>query len=200
MTTLKVEIDLDWIDEEDNISDVIKNELIGSLERSVVNSLREKAEKKVLELVDEQVTEKVNEMVTTSVVDRVKEIMEKPRTITDRWGEVVSEGATIDSMIKEMVDKGMEKACLDEKGKYTKDSYRQKYSLFEYCLKEKTDSYLESQASFIASKVQTAIDESKENIESMVAEKIRVHVADNLTNMIMENSTTLGLKGKNNEK
>jgi hypothetical protein len=195
MTILKVEIDLDWIDEDENISDIVKRELVGSVESKVVHSLKEKVEKKVLELVDEQVTQKINEMVSTSVVERVKEIMEKPRNITDRWGEVVTKGATIDSMIKDMVDKGMAEKCLNEDGKYSTNSYDKKYSLFDLCLKKKTGAYLESQGSLIVSKVQTAIDESKENIEKMVAEKIRVHVADNLTNMIMENSSTLGLKG-----
>lgn len=185
MGKINIELDLDWVEEDETLDSTIKNEMLRQLETRVMNNVTDSLKKTVLEKSEEKIDALLDDMAKTAIADRIESFLSAPRNITDRYGDVVRENVTIEDLLKERIETAMDKKTLDMKGEIT--TYSPKYSLFEYLSTRAIEP-------LIASIVEKNIKEAHENIKQLVADKVKTHVADSLTNMILENSSALGLK------
>lgn len=96
MAKINVTIDLDWIGEDNSLDEEIKNKIVSS----VVNTLSEK----VLDELSEKVQNQISESIGNRMNEYMDEFFETPRNITDRWGEVIKEGVTVKSQLKEALE------------------------------------------------------------------------------------------------
>ena len=183
MATFKMDLEIDWIDEDSSIDETIKQEIIGNIESKVTRKIYEK----VLESAESKIMDKVDSMVNDAVSDRIESFLSKPRDVTDKWGEVIKEGVTVESLLTEKLEQAMSKKTLNKDGK--PDNYHAKYSAFDFMA-------MKNIGEIVDARIAVLVGETKVNIEQMVTDKIKTQVADKLTNMIMENSETLTLKAQ----
>lgn len=184
MAKFNLELEIDWIDEESNLDEAVKQEILNAIENRVTS----KIQAAMLERAEKNIESKAEEIVTNAILEKIDEFINKPRNITDRYGDVIRENITVETLIKEKIDSAFDKKTLDDSGK--KASYSPKFSIFEFCVGQGVETLVEKKVSELAA-------QTKIKIEELVTEKIKTQVADNLTDLIMENSTALKLKGKN---
>ncbi|MRC81744.1 hypothetical protein GH883_34740, partial [Bacillus thuringiensis] len=63
MAKVKIEVDVDWLDEDENLDDVIKSKVISGLQDRLI----QKVEQKVLSKIEREAEEKANEVVDTFI-------------------------------------------------------------------------------------------------------------------------------------
>lgn len=177
-----VDIDLDWIGEDSSIDDEVKNQIIGSIESKVLKTL----EGKVMEAAQSRIESQVSVLIRDTVTAKVEQLMTVPRTATDSYGRVVKENFTIEQLLIEAVDAAVTKKTLDQNGRVA-NGYDQKYTQFEYFATKDIPSLVDK-------KVKELGESVKKDIEQLITQKIKMQVADKLTAMIVENSTSLSLK------
>lgn len=183
MTKLTCEIDLDWIDEEEAVSDVIKKQIISNVESRTVASLS----KSIASQAEASISQKINDIVSTAIEQRINSYLEEPRNITDKWGEVTKENVTIEDLIREQLDKYVNDKTLDKNGSFTNSSHNQKHTILGYFMEEKLKP-------MIFKEIESMTKVTEEQIKLQVKDKIKTEVADKLTALIVDNSTTLALK------
>ena len=96
-----VEIDLDWVGEGETVSDTVQKEIIANIENRL--------SKKIMDSVAKATEDKINSVLTAQVGQavsaKITELLEKPRTVTDRYGNVTKENWTLESMLIEEIEK-----------------------------------------------------------------------------------------------
>ena len=181
MAKLNLELEIDWIDEEMNLDETVKRELVAAIEKTVVA----KIQAKVLKDSEKRINEQVDILVTDTIKDKIEQFLNKPRNVTDKYGEVIKENVTVEGLLKERMENAMTQRTLDENGKAC--SYSAKYSIFEFFAGKNMNR-------IVSERVQALASDTKKEIEQMVTTQIKANIADKLTNMIMDNSTALSLK------
>lgn len=184
-----VEIDLDWVEEDSTIDSEIKHQIISNIENKVFKSLQDQVIASAKEKIDSQIADLVNQNVHAMVAEKVSALMTQNRTSTDQYGRVLKENFTIESMLIDAVDGAVNNKVLDKNGRIASNSYdnRAEYSYFDYYAKKDIPE-------MVNEKVKKLGDQVKKDIELLVTEKIKTQVADNLTELIVNNSTALSLK------
>lgn len=160
---LNLEVELDWIDEEMNLDDTIKQNVINS----VVNRIQAK--------VNEQVESKINKIIDTTIVDRINnkvdalfdEFTNKQIALTDGYGDKVKVYENVIALIKDRFDNFMEQP-VDDNGK----TYDSTYSIYGSRFK-RVEFMIDKQLKDFANKF-TA------DTVKRVSEEIKLHVADGL--------------------
>lgn len=114
---LNIEVELDWLDEESNIDDIIKAEVIRDITKQVSENAIKKFEEQALEKIN-KVYEKVETKIDELVTKEFNSFMNKPIKITDQWGDVKKEYNNVSEMIKLRFDNWL----LEKVDKYGKPS------------------------------------------------------------------------------
>jgi uncharacterized membrane protein YheB (UPF0754 family) len=179
MAKIKIELELDFLVEEDEefiLEDEVKREIFSNIETRIISTIKEKLTKEA----EQRIGEKIDKMTTEAVKERIESYLSKPKTITDKYGDVIKEDITVESLLKENIDTAMSKKTLDQNGKHS--NYGQRFSLFEFLA-------IENIETLINAKINEVVPDVKKQIESTVKEKIKTSVADNLTDFILKNSS-----------
>lgn len=185
-----VEIDLDWIDEESTIDETIKSQIISNIENRIVRTIEEKVLKSAQEKIDAEIGGLISSNVHALVSDKVSTLMMQPRTSTDKYGNVVRENFTVETMLIEAVESAITKKTLDGDGRHCDtDSYRSspQYSYFDWFAKKDVPK-------LVNEKVKAVADQIKKDIEDQIKNNVKTAVADKLTALIVDNSTALSLR------
>jgi len=190
MAKFNIELEIDWIDEESNLDETVKLEIMSSIERKVTSKIYEKILKKSSEVIEA----KVIELATSAVNEKIDDFISKPRNITDKYGEVERENVTIESLFIESMESAFDKKTLSKDGRNHTGYGSGSHSILSYLIEQKMNAFNADVESLIDKEVKHHAEITKENIEQMVTEKIKTQVADKLTNLIMDNSTSLQLK------
>jgi len=183
MAKLNLEIEVDWIDEESNLDETVKESVMLRIEKAVV----EKIQAKVLKDSEKRINEQVDALVTGVIKDKIEQFLNTPRNVTDKYGEVIKENVTVEGLLKERMENAMTQRTLDENGKAS--SYNSKYSIFEFFAGKNMNR-------IVSERVMALANDTKKEIEQMVSTQIKANIADKLTNMILDNSTALSLKSE----
>lgn len=180
-----VEIDLDFVEEGETLSDTIKNEIVSNIERRVTANIHQQIKESVSKRIEEQLEKMAIEAVSTAVNSKVSELMALPRTQTDNYGRVVKENFTIEQLLINAVESAVLEKTLDENGRQS--NYGARFSRFEYFATKDIPALVDK-------KVKEMSESVKKDIEDQVSNKIKGAVADKLTQLIVDNSTALSLK------
>lgn len=184
MAKINIEIDLDWLGEDESLDDAVKTQVMAAVEERVVRSVMQNVEKITTDKINERVTLEI----ASSLRSKIEALISMPRSITDSYGRVQRDNVTLDMMLTERMEQILtNKKCLTDKGEFTSDSYNAKLTIVEWFGNKNLDA-------FVSSRVTALAAQTKKEIEVLVENRIKGAVAENLTKLIMENSTALSLK------
>lgn len=180
-----VEIDLDFVEENESISDTIKAQIVQNIEKRVTANVQSQIKESAQKLVEAQMDKMAIEAVSSAINDKVAALLALPRTQTDGYGRVVKENFTIEQLLIDEVESAVMKKTLDENGRDT--GYSARFSRFEYFATKDIPALVDKRVKALA-------EQTQKDIETLVKDKIKTEVADKLTNLIVENSTALSLR------
>lgn len=158
---MNLEIELDWIDEESNLDETVKQQVIDSVVRKIQSGVESKVEKKINETIDATIVSKINEM-TESVFN---DFINKEVCLSDRYGDKIKCYPSLKDLLKERFDNFMTQQ-VDKNGKTTDSRYDSTFGRLEFII----DKQLKDFAN------QFTTDAVKK-----VSAEIQTHVKDGLT-------------------
>ena len=157
---LNLEIELDWIDEESNLDETIKKQIINEVVNKIQNSVKIQIEKKI----DKIIVMKINKLIEKIF----KDFLNRELTINDNYGDVVKYYKNVRQFIKERFDNFMTQT-VDEKGNTYDGSYGNKIGRLEFIIDKQLRKFA---------------DEFTTNAVKTVSAEIKTHVQEGLTNKL----------------
>jgi ribosome-associated toxin RatA of RatAB toxin-antitoxin module len=161
---LNLEVELDWIDEELNIDETIKQNIIDSVVNKIQSKIELSVEGKINKIIDKIVISKINTM-TEKVFNG---FMKREITISDSYGSKIKVYPTIEALIKERFDNFMTQ-MVDEKGNTSESNYGSKYKRINFIIDEQLKSFANK---FTTDAVKTVSDEIKQHVKDGLTTKL----------------------------
>lgn len=165
MAKINITLDLDWFGEDGSLDEELKqkiaDEVVQKIADKEIGNISETAEN----MISEQIDKRMN--------DYMDELFDKPRNITDRWGEVIKENVTIKSQLKEALDNFIDQR-IDRNGKVTNSAYDSKNRV-QYIAEEYYNTYCKGTIEKIA---RDTAEEIKRLTEQQISTKIGKKMAD----------------------
>ncbi len=158
---LNLEVELDWIDEEMNIDDTVKQNVIDAVVNKVQSNIESQVEENINNIIDKTVVTKINKMTEKLFND----FMKREITVTDHYGDIIKSYKSTNDVIKERFDNFMMQT-VDEKGQAYDGSYGKKYQRLTFIIDKQLQDFANK---FTTEAVKT------------VSEEIKQHVKDGLT-------------------
>ena len=93
---LNLEIELDWIDEEMNLDETVKQHVIEAVVNRVQEGIEKKVENKINQTIDTAVLAKINEKTETLF----NEFMDREICISDKYGDKIKVYPNMSALIK----------------------------------------------------------------------------------------------------
>lgn len=176
MAKFNITVELDWMDEEYNLDEEIRDTIINSVVDKVKDRLTCQVENECNSKIAEQM-----ESIEKAVSDKLNGIMDaffdEPRDITDRYGDVIKEGVTVKDTLKEACDNFMNQS-LDAEGRPTTSSYNVKYKTrVDYIVAKSIDYNMES-------KIKSAVSDVVSKLKDTIANEVKKQVGDKLANVL----------------
>lgn len=179
---LKLEIDLDWIDEESNLDETVK--------QSVINSVSNKIKKGIEEKIEKDLNNKINENVVSVINQKTEELfdnfMNREIYLSDNYGSKVKVYPNVTALIKERFDNFMLQN-VDDKGITTDSSYGAKHKRIYYIIDKQLKDFADK---FTKDAVTQVSAEIKDNIKNGLTEKLGAELMKvlKIDNMLKLNS------------
>ena len=172
MAKFNITVDLDWIDEEFNLDEEIKN--------IIINGVVEKVQQRLTEQVENECNNRINSQLASiekSVSDKLNGIMDaffdEPRDITDKYGDVIKKGVTVRETLKTACDEFITQP-LDQNGIPTKSGWDVKYKTrVDYIVAKSIDWKMESA-------IKSAVDEITKNLKQRITEEVKKQLGDKI--------------------
>ena len=176
MAKFNVTVELDWMDDEYNLDEEIRE--------TIVNSVVNKVQDRLVRQVDTECNNRINNQlanIETAVSDKLNGIMDaffdEPRDVTDKYGDVIKKGVTVRETLKKACDEFMNQA-LDENGKPTTSSYNRKYNTrVDYIVAKSIDYNMECA-------IRRAVEDVTKNLKNKIADEVQKQMGDKLANIL----------------
>lgn len=179
MAKFKVEIELDWLNEEDgeiNIDDILKDEIVSTVSAQLTMKAFKSAEEKIEEIIQQKVNETqaiVNERFNVLLDD----FLNQKRTITDRYGDVKETNISVIDMLKTACDNFINEK-VDEDGKSISESYyKEGKSRIQYIIDKNINSTMRSE-------IEGAVRDVKNGLTKQVKEEVTKQMGKNLADIV----------------
>jgi len=171
MAKVKIEVDVDWLDEDENLDDVIKSKVISGLQDRLI----QKVEQKVLSKIEREAEEKANEVVDTFIHGALEKKIDELKIPYKKngWGSEV-ELIPISEFIGMRYERYLTEKTLDEHGREAKYSNDRKLSISEYFIQN----YL---AKELTSKVSTMIQTARKDAEETIVKALENNLKEQLS-------------------
>ncbi|MED2185359.1 hypothetical protein [Bacillus wiedmannii] len=171
MAKVKIEVDVDWLEEGENLDDLIKSQVISGLQDRLI----EKAEQKVLAKIEREVEEKANEVVDNFIHGALEKKIDELKIPHKKsgWGSEV-ELIPISEFVGMRYERYLTEKTLDENGRKAEYSSDRKLSISEYFIKN----YL---AKELTSKVSTMIQTARKDAEETIVKALENNLKEQLS-------------------
>ena len=170
---VKLELEVDWIDEDYNLDDTVKQEVIASLVNGIRAALNEEIDKEVGKMVSIKLDE--------WIMEQLHLFCDRNINVTDKWGDTTEHHESVTDMFKAKFDSFFN-ATVDETGKTIQScGYGNKrVTRIDHMLNKKAAEYLKKITDDMDYRIKKSIDkETKAAIEA----KIKKHVLAKVTDM-----------------
>lgn len=157
---LKLEIQLDWINEEMSLDETVKQNIIGA----VVDKIQASVEKQVKGEIDKTINETTVKKISELTENLFNDFMNRPVTIGDGYGSTIKVYNNVTEIIKERFDNFMTQK-VDDQGRAA-TGYSAKHERIKFII--------DNQLNDFAKKF---TDEAVKKVSG----EIKLHVADGLT-------------------
>ncbi|PGZ46437.1 hypothetical protein COE56_24855 [Bacillus anthracis] len=171
MAKVKIEVDVDWLEEGENLDDLIKSQVINGLQDRLI----QKAEQKVLAKIEREVEEKANEVVDTFIHGSLEKKIEELKIPYKKsgWGSEV-ELMPISEFIGMRYERYLTEKTLDTNGNKATYNSDKKLSISEYFIQN----YL---AKELTSKVSTMIQTARKDAEETIVKALENNLKEQLS-------------------
>ena len=176
MAKFNITVELDWIDEEYNLDEEIRE--------TIINSVVNKVQDRLVQQVDTECNNRINSQlasIETAVSDKLNGIMDaffdEPRDVTDRYGDVIKKGVTVRDTLKKACDEFMNQS-LDENGKPTTSPYSTKYKTrVDYIVAKSINHDMEWA-------IKKAVEDVTKNLKNKITDEVKKQMGDKLANLL----------------
>ena len=153
-----IEVELDYIGDDGNLDEAIKDSILNSVTKIVMEKVSKQVDAKVDEIIVNAAEEKAG-----SIVDKISEdFLTREYTKTDRYGDTIECGLTVKELLKRDFD-NFWKEIVDGNGR--KDGYGNKKPRIEW----KLDTLIEEHSRKFA---QTLTNDTENKIKSTMKENL----------------------------
>ena len=174
MAVFKIEVGMDWIGEDGNIDETIKQEIASS----IIKTVSEKAIKDIEAKVDNMVNQAVLEKINAKLEELLQDFLNRPRTITDSYGDVKRNGVSVMDLLKEQCDNFIEAVVDSENGKpITGPHYGSKKRRIDYFIEKSIDYEMKRS-------IERAVDNVKTAMQKYVEETVKAKIGENIAKAI----------------
>jgi len=164
-----IEVDLDWLGEDGNLDNILKDEVIGSITSRISSDAMKDIATKVNTLIDQKVTA----MTDLKLAEVLEDFLNKPRTITDRWGDIKQANVTVLDLMKASCDNFMDE-MVDSNGK--RSDYKAK-SRLDWLIEKHIDSSLKRS-------IEQAALEVKKGLQTYIDTTLKNQIGENVAKVI----------------
>ena len=176
MAKFNITVELDWIDEEYNLDEEIRE--------AIVDKIVNKVQDKLIQQVDTECSNKINDQMANiekAVSDKLNSIMDsffdEPRDVTDRYGDVIKKGVTIRDTLKKACDEFINQP-LDQNGKPTTSDWNVKYKTrIDYIVAKSINYDMERT-------INNAVSSVTDNLKKKIADEVKKQMGDKLANIL----------------
>jgi hypothetical protein len=158
---LNLKINIDWIDEESNLDETVKQHVIDGVVEKIQEKIESEVSTKVNAIIDTTIVSKIN----TMTEDLFNDFMNREIQITDAYGSTIKHYPNVTTLIKERFDNFMTQT-VDEKGNTYEGHYGTKYKRLTFIIDKQLQEF--------ANKFTT-------DAVKKVSDEIKVHVQQGLT-------------------
>lgn len=148
----KIEVEIDWIDDEHNLDSSIKEKIV----EAVVDKINESAIEDISEQAQKKMIDRANEVVSMAY----ETLLGKPILITDQWGNKEKEYPSVVEMIKGRFDKFM----TEKVDTYGSQSNYGESTRIDYIVKKQlekiTKEFTEKAVKEVAEKIKVTLNDS----------------------------------------
>ena len=170
MSKIKIEVDLDWINEGGGIDEKVKNEIINNIverfEKSINHDITEKAEELISKKIQEKIDEKVNNITS--------ELLNREFNLCDKWGDITRKNVRVIDLLKEKLDNFLIEK-VDKDGKT--NGYNSNIQRIDYIIQKNIDSTMKI-------KVEEAAKEVKKGLEKYIDTTLKSQIGENVAQLI----------------
>lgn len=170
MAKFNIELEIGWLDEGENLDEVIKEQLISEISNRVTSKIENEIEINAIQ----QVTSKITESIDEKVNSITEKLMNKNITIHDKWGDVVKKDVNIMDMFKEKMDNFLTEKVNDS-GETT--GYNRNKTRLEYIINKNISYDMER-------KVQYAAEEVGKKLKAYVDTKLKQEIGEEVAKVI----------------
>ena len=176
MAKFNITVELDWIDEEYNIDEEIRETIISGIVNKIQDRLVAQTENECNNRINEQMKN-----IEIAVSDKLNSIMDDffdtPRDVTDMYGDVIKRGVTVKETLKKACGNFMDQP-VDEHGRPATSSYNTKYKTrLDYFVAKSIDSDMEW-------KIKKAVSDVTDNLKKKIQEEVKKQVGDKLASVL----------------
>lgn len=176
MAKFNITVELDWMDEEYNLDEEIKD--------TIISTIVPKVQEKVLQQAENECAERINNQlksIETSVAEKLNNMMdeffETPRDVTDKYGDVIKKNVTVKDTLKNACDQFINQP-LDEYGKPATSSYNIKYKTrVDYIVAKSIDHNMEWA-------IKKAVEDVTNNLKNKITAEVKKNMTDKLANIL----------------
>lgn len=175
MAKINITLDLDWFGEDGSLDEVLKQKITDEVVRKIAD--------KEIGNISEDAEEMLKAQIALRLNDYMDELFDKPRNITDRWGEVIKENVTIKSQLKEALDNFVDQR-VDRNGNISNSAYDSKTRV-QYMAEKYYNDYCKGT-------IEKMAKDTADTIKRMTEEQINAKIGKKMAD-ILGLSNELGL-------
>lgn len=165
MAKINITLDLDWFGEDGSLDEELKQKIVDEVVQKIADKEIDNISETAGNMISEQIDKRMN--------DYMDELFDKPRNITDRWGEVIKENVTIKSQLKEALDNFVDQR-VDRNGNISNSAYDSKTRV-QYMAEKYYNDYCKGT---IEKMVKDTAETIKRLTEQQISTKIGKKMAD----------------------
>ncbi|URZ06438.1 hypothetical protein [Clostridium felsineum] len=157
----KVEVDIDWINEDCGIDETVSEEIKSKLTDKVFTTV----EKQIQEKLTEKISKQVDAVLDKKIMQTYDEFLSKGFNIYDRWGDLREENVNVKELLKKKLDTFMSEN-VDEEGRSDRYNGKPRYAVI-------LDNQSQKQINeFLGKLSRNVIEGIKEDINNEAVKKI----------------------------
>ena len=176
MAKFNITVELDWMDEEYNLDEEIRE--------TIINGVVNKVQDRLVQQVDTECNNRINNQMANiekAVSDKLNDIMnsffDEPRDVTDKYGDVIKKGVTVRETLKKACDEFMNQP-LDGSGRPTKSSWDIKYNTrVDYIVEKSIDRNMDYA-------IKKAVEDVTNNLKNKISAEVKKQMGDKLANIL----------------
>lgn len=177
MAKFNITVDIDWIDEEYNIDDVIKDEIISRIVPQVKEKILKQAEDECTKKINSQMAE-IENTISQRLNSMMDEFFTTPKDITDAYGDVVERGVTVKSKLKAACDEFLTHPVDGDGKPCSPGTWSMKYKTrVDYIVAKSMNHDMEWT-------IKKTVDEVTNNLKKRITEEVKNQLGDKLANIL----------------